>query len=645
MSIEKMEFVNISGHTSDLNATLVKLSDCGCFHIESASKVAKKKSGYTALKEDNPYTPLLRKLNEISARSGVTFKSTDYSDVENESLPSLERYLSEVSSTLDEYKTAERQAREQLSVHEQAMYQVDHLQGITADFQQIFHCEHIKIRMGRLPADSFAKLPYYDDKPFFFIHFSQEQEYYWGMYLVPVAYLDEVEEIFDELYFERTHIPDFVHGDSETASSELHKMVEEDKKTIEECVKKSDEYMQQKTERLCKIFSRLKTQHDNFDLRNKAVIVKDKFQLVGFVPRKDSEQFAGMFGDIESVSVSMQHADVNGKIPPPIKMKDNWFTKPFSLFVEMYGLPSYNGINPTSFVAITYMLLFGIMFGDFGQGVVLAIFGALMGKFKKWSMGPIISRVGISGAIFGLLYGSVFGYEELLDPVYERLGISFLPIKVMDNVAPILVATIALGVLLIMISILINIVSGVKNKDYESALFSNNGIAGLVFFGSILGGLVGTLLGVKVFSVPYVLLLIVLPLVLMFMREPLACMVKGKKYKMEGGVGDFIASNFFEVFEFLLSYVSNSLSFVRVGGFAISHASMMLVVMALAKGMSAAASPVMVVFGNVFVMGIEALLVCIQAMRLEFYELFSRFYSGDGVPFTPVKINYDETIE
>lgn len=645
MSIEKMEFVNISGHTSDLNATLVKLSDCGCFHIESASKVAKKKSGYTALKEENPYTPLLRKLNEISARSGISFKSTDYSDVENESLPSIERYLSEVSGTLDEYKTAERKAREQLSVHEQAMYQVDHLQGITADFQQIFHCEHIKIRMGRLPADSFAKLPYYDDKPFFFIHFSQEQEYYWGMYLVPAAYLDEVEEIFDELYFERTHIPDFVHGDSETASSELHKMVEEDKKTIEDCVKKSDEYMQQKTERLCKIFSRLKTQHDNFDLRNKAVIVKDKFQLVGFVPRKDSERFAEMFGDIKSVAVSMQHADVNGKIPPPIKMKDNWFTKPFSLFVEMYGLPSYNGINPTSFVAITYMLLFGIMFGDFGQGVVLAIFGALMGKFKKWSMGPIISRVGISGAIFGLLYGSVFGYEELLDPVYEKLGISFLPIKVMNNVAPILVATIALGVLLIMISILINIVSGIKNKDYESALFSNNGIAGLVFFGSILGGLVGTLLGVKVFSVLYVLLLIVLPLVLMFMREPLACMVKGKKYKMEGGVGDFIASNFFEVFEFLLSYVSNSLSFVRVGGFAISHASMMLVVMALAKGMSAAASPVMVVFGNVFVMGIEALLVCIQAMRLEFYELFSRFYSGDGVPFTPVKINYDETIE
>lgn len=645
MSIEKMEFVNISGHTKDLDAALVKLSECGCFHIESASKVAKKKSGYTTLKEDNPYTPLLRTMNEISARSGISFKSMDFSDVENDSLASLEKYLSDVRDTLDEYKAAERQAREQLSIHEQAMYQVDHLQGITADFQQIFHCEYIKIRLGRLPADSFAKLPYYDDKPFFFIHFTQEQEYYWGMYLVPAAYLEEVEEIFEELYFERTRIPDFVHGDAETASSELHKMVEDDKKEIESCVKQLNEFMLLKTEKLCKIFSRLKTQHDNFDLRNKAVIVNDKFCIVGFVPREDSEHFSEMLGDIESVEVTMQHADVNGKLPPPIKLKDNRFSKPFSLFVEMYGLPSYNGINPTNFVAVTYMLLFGIMFGDFGQGVVLAIFGALMGKFKKWAMGPIISRVGISAAIFGLLFGSVFGYEELLDPVYERLGISFLPIKVMDNVAPILVATIAFGVLLIMISILINIVSGIKNKDYENALFSNNGIAGLVFFGSILGGLVSTLLGAKVFSVPYVLLLIVLPLILMFMREPLACMVKGKKYKMEGGVVDFIAANFFEVFEFLLSYVSNSLSFVRVGGFAISHASMMLVVMALANGMSGAASPFMVVFGNVFVMGIEALLVCIQAMRLEFYELFSRFYSGDGVPFTPVKINYDETIE
>ncbi|MCM1023669.1 MAG: hypothetical protein NC395_06380 [Prevotella sp.] len=645
MSIEKMEFVNITGHTNDLDAVLVKLSGCGCFHIESASKIDNKKNGYTALKEDNPYTPLLKKLNEISAMAGITFKSTEYSDVEYESLADLDGYLSEVSSALDGCKAAERQAKEQLSVHEQAMYQVDHLQGLTADFQQIFRCEHIKVRLGRLPADSFAKLPYYDDKPFFFTHFSQEKEYYWGMYFVPAAYQSEVDEIFEELYFERTHIPDFVHGDSEEASAELHKMVGEDRKAIEECAKQLDDFMLLRTERLCKIFSRLKAQHDNFDLRNKAAIVNDKFHIVGFVPQSDSERFAGMFGNIESVNVSMQHADAKGKLAPPIKLKNGRFTKPFSLFVEMYGLPSYNSINPTTLVAVTYTLLFGIMFGDLGQGLVLALFGALMGKFRNWSMGPIIARVGISGAVFGLLYGSVFGYEELLDPLYEAIGISFLPLKIMDNVALILIGTIALGVVLMIVAILINIFLGIKNKEYANALFSNNGIAGLVFFGSILAALVGTLMGVKMFTAPYVICLIVLPLIMMFMREPLACWVRGKKYVPEGGIGDFIASNFFEVFEFLLGYTSNTLSFVRVGGFALSHASMMLVVMALAKSMSGLGAPIMVVFGNVFVMGIEGLLVCIQTMRLEFYELFSRFYSGDGVPFTPVKINYDETIE
>lgn len=645
MSIEKMELVNIAGLTKDLDTVLVKLSDCGCFHMESASKIAGKKNGFTTLKEDNPYTPLLKQLSEISAQSGVKFTSTDYSEVEEESLYKLEQYIKKVRQSLNEIKEAENKAKEMLSVHEQAMYQVDHLLGMPADFQQIFSCEHIKVRLGRLPADSFDKLSYYDDKPFYFKHFSVEKEYYWGLYFVPIAYQEEVDDIFDDLYFERTHIPDFVRGDSTEASAELHKMVENDKKDIEDCQNKYLKVINEEMDRLRKIFSRLKSQHDNFDLRNKAAIVNDKFYIVGFVPKSESDGFMKLFDGLDSVSVVLQPANTNGKLEPPIKLKNNKFTKPFAMFVDMYGLPSYNGINPTTFVAITYTLLFGIMFGDLGQGIVLAVAGALLWKFKKFALGPILTRVGISGAFFGLIYGSVFGYEELLDPVYEALGITFLPFKVMENVTTILVAAIALGILIMFISILINIIVGIKNKHYEEALFGNNGIAGFVFFGSLLVGAVGTLLGAKLFTPVYVIVLIILPLVAMFFREPLTCMVKGKKYEMEGGTGDFIASNFFEVFEFLLGYATNTLSFVRIGGFVLSHASMMLVVMALANQVSNAAVPIVVIFGNLFVMGMEGLLVGIQTLRLEFYEIFSRFYSGDGKPFTPVKINYDETIE
>lgn len=641
-----MELVNIAGLTKDLDTVLLKLSDCGCFHIESASKVSGKKSGAVTLKEDNPYAALLKQMGEISVQSGKKFKSVDYSDVKSESLSKIERYLKKIRRKLDNIKKDEQCAGENLSVHEQAMYQVDHLSGLTVDFQQIFSLENIKVRLGRLPADSFAKLSYYEDKqPFYFTHFSVEKEYYWGAYFAPIAFSEEVDEIFDSLYFERTRVPDFVHGDSKEASAELHRMVEEDKKQIEGFKKQYDELIDKEMDRLCKIFSRLKSQHDNFELRNKVAIVNDKFYIVGFIPKSEESGFMKLFEDMESVSVVLQPADANGKLDPPIKLKNNKFTQPFSMFVEMYGLPSYNGMNPTAFVAVTYTLLFGIMFGDLGQGLVLAIMGALLWKFKKFALGPILTRIGISGAFFGLLYGSVFGYEELLDPVYESLGITFLPFKAMHNVTTILIGAIALGVLIMFISIFINIVMGIKNKNYEESLFGNNGIAGLIFFGSLLAGAVGTLLGFKMFNPVYVIVLIILPLVSMFMREPLSHWVKGKKYTMEGGVGDFIASNFFEVFEFLLGYATNTLSFIRVGGFVLSHASMMLVVMALAEQVSAAATPIVVIFGNAFVMGIEGLLVGIQTLRLEFYEIFSRFYSGDGKPFEPVKINYDENIE
>ena len=124
----------------------------------------------------------------------------------------------------------------------------------------------------------------------------------------------------------------------------------------------------------------------------------------------------------------------------------------------------------------------------------------------------------------------------------------------------------------------------------------------------------------------------------------MGCWIKGKKFKLEGGVGDFIASNFFECFEFMLGYATNTLSFVRVGGFVLSHAGMMAVVLSLAD-MYKGASPVIMVIGNIFVMCLEGMLSGIQVLRLEFYEIFSRFYDGDGQPFEPVSINYNKNID
>lgn len=98
----------------------------------------------------------------------------------------------------------------------------------------------------------------------------------------------------------------------------------------------------------------------------------------------------------------------------------------------------------------------------------------------------------------------------------------------------------------------------------------------------------------------------------------------------------FAITAFFELFDVLLTYFSNTISFVRMGAFAVSHAAMMEVVLMLA-GAANGGSPnwIVIVLGNVFVCGMEGLIVAIQVLRLEYYEMFSRFYKGDGREFKP----------
>ena len=164
---------------------------------------------------------------------------------------------------------------------------------------------------------------------------------------------------------------------------------------------------------------------------------------------------------------------------------------------------------------------------------------------------------------------------------------------------------------------------------------------------SIVLALIGSFFGTKLqlmISEVYLqyLLLIVLPLILMFLREPLGKLVaRDPDWKPEDSIGDFILQNFFELFETLLSYLSNTMSFLRVGAFVLVHAGMMMAVFALADLFGPFGYTVTVVIGNGLVMVMEATLVAIQVMRLEFYEMFSRYYIGDGQVFTPLSAEAD----
>ena len=126
-----------------------------------------------------------------------------------------------------------------------------------------------------------------------------------------------------------------------------------------------------------------------------------------------------------------------------------------------------------------------------------------------------------------------------------------------------------------------------------------------------------------------------IPLVIIFLKEPLASLVKKQAGKHSDSRVMFFVQGFFEMFEMLLSYFSNTLSFVRVGAFAVSHAAMMEVVMMLAGAESGSLNWAVVIIGNLFVCAMEGLIVGIQVLRLEYYEIFSRFYKGSGREFKP----------
>ncbi|MBQ8107121.1 MAG: ATPase [Ruminococcus sp.] len=649
MAIEKMELVNIIGNMEDLDDALLECCESGCFHIEPAFK-SEQNSAVKLLNEKNVYEQPLKKFAAMAAEMDVELKETVSSDYDKFTAEDFMQLAQDIDKDLEEYSIKKNQASKEASEMEAAVVQINHLKGLNSDFEKIFACKHTSARVGSLPADNLAKLEYYD-QIFFFVPFETTRDYCWGMYFCAKNDKEIVDSIFKSMYFERIEIPDYVHGNADEAIKKLDEQItakkQETARYSEEIIKLSNEY----GETVLKAYTALKKKYDIFELRRQVGSVKGKFYYIkGFIPQKEKDDFSKLFGELDSV-VDHLPPDADAYCTPPTKLKNSWLTRPFGMLVEMYGLPKYGGFNPTGFVALTYTILFGIMFGDLGQGLVLFLGGFFVGKKFDKRAGGMVSRVGLSSMIFGTLYGSFFGYEDKLDPLFENLGIDFLPLRVFKQTNFILITAVAIGIALIVISMLINIFISFKEKDIEKAVFGCNGIAGLIFYGSVCAGVVATMMfDVKIMSTPFVIFLIVIPLICIFCRVPFAAAVKYRKWKLSEDeedmtIGGFIVENFFEMFEFLLSYVSNTMSFLRVGGFVLSHAGMMLVVMTLMEGASAVGQPIVLIIGNIFVMAMEGMIVAIQIIRLEFYEIFSRFYESDGKPFEPVSISFASQAE
>ena len=643
MSIEKMSLVTIRGERGQLDEVLLRCLDSGIFHPESAGSLSEYSSSLSVMKEENPYAALGKKLSAIALDADIDLGNTSFEglDLQNKEIPS---YIDGLDGKLKKLLSKKRGSEQLIASHEKALQRLRHLTGLEdVNFDSLFSCKYIKLRFGRLPVDSYQKLRSYSDRPFILLSSENDGGYVWSLYFCAMADVQEIDGLFQSLYFERVRVPDYAHGTPQEAIDFIEKDLQREQKVLADIKGEIAGIAAGEKDRVQRLYAKLCLLGEAFELRDKAAFVKNDFVVLGYVPRGAVNAFEKDFGDLEKVTVTLKDPLEEPRLSVPVRLKNLAFVKPFEMFVDMYGLPSYQELDPTPYVAFTYILLFGIMFGDLGQGLMVSLLGLFLYKKKGMAIGGIMSRIGLSSMVFGFLYGSVFGFEELLIPVHQALFGRPHLIQVMEGSYTnfLLLAAVGVGAVIIIVSISFNILLGVRQKDWERVFFSNNGLAGLVFYLAVLFAAVATMvLGLNVLTPVYIIPFLVIPLLLMFAKEPLGKLLRGEKELFPEGVGGFVVENFFEMFEVLLSFVTNTMSFLRVGAFVLVHAGMMVVVFTLSGMVGGAGSIAVIIAGNIFVAAMEGLIVGIQVLRLEFYEIFSRFFDGKGQPFLPAKVDY-----
>lgn len=632
--IEKMKFLSITGPKRDFDRVVRVYLGKYSIHLENALSELSTVHDIKPFVEINPYREVLTKAEELTKKLDQT-KPQPPKDMKPEEAAEIIHFT---YAMLEELNARKKALKEEKNHCTDLIHQIEPFRNLDYDIHKILDLKFIKFRFGRIAHEHYNKFSKYvfENLNTVFFECDSDRDYVWGIYFVPLNYSVKIDAIYASLHFERLFLHDEYEGTPEKAYSDLINKRNEINNKLAEISKNIKEKLNQASDLLLSAYYTLDIYYQNFDVRRMAACTKEKgkdeifYILCGWISEQDVTDFLSDAEQDPNVYCIVDDNLDTVNTKPPTKLKNLKLFKPFEMFVRMYGLPAYHEIDPTSFVAITYSLIFGIMFGDVGQGLCIALGGFLLYKFKKMNLAAIIALAGVFSTLFGFFYGSVFGFEDWLEPLW---------LSPMHNVMTVLLTSVGFGVCLILFAMVLNIINGIKEKKISKILFDTNGVSGLVFYGA---AITCVLLIATGKTLPATILLVIffaVPLLLIFLREPLTRLIEKKKHIFPEHKGMFFVESFFELFEILLSYVTNTISFLRVGAFALSHAAMMGVVMLLAGAEGGNPNLIAIILGNVFVAAMEGLIVGIQVLRLEYYEMFSRFYNGTGKEFKPYKNN------
>lgn len=657
---KEMSEVELILPSKDLVAVTKALSGYGVFHQVDSAHLGVESLGPNAWQDKaGAYSTLERRVQSIFQNVGLAEEYPAKAEIESvadleDVGPKVDQIEGEVKAITDQLSDEKKR----LELLESQLRQLEPIADVDVKLEALREPAYMHSILGIVPAENISRLrtsllrvPHV----FFILREDAQKPVVW--ILGSKRSSDVLERAAKSAYLNSLSLPAEFGGTPDQITEMLRKEIESSKQKISgleaDLVRLGESHKTELKDLLWEVhISRVMAD---------AIVhfgqLRHTYVVVGWVPTADLEDLTARLKEasreilIETMSTSRSGHQAN----IPVALTNNKWLKPIQELVTTYGRPSYGEVDPTLLVALTFPILYGAMFGDLGQGLVLMLIGILAHKkiFMKGlqSLGLLLVYCGASAAIFGYLYGSIFGFEgHLID---EYLHFHFEPIwfSPLDNILRILSIAIDAGIVLLLFSFLLGLFNQFRSRDWAHLLFGHTGLVALIFYVSFLA-LLGSFLGdtaiapkvavaISKLPLPFPLLAVIFGLGVMF-SEFFRNMVEGHTLiegKGFGGFAMFLVQSFMDIFETVISMLSNTLSFVRVGAFAVAHGGLSLAFFALAGEEPTIKFWIVLLIGNIFIVGFEGLIVYIQTMRLHYYEILGKFFHGGGMQFEPLQLS------
>jgi len=580
--------------------------------------------------QDYPAAPYFTVYHDLNSRFGkiasyletaFTHPVTTTGLVTLDELQSLDERLKELWARVSELEELTRRQNEKMNVTRQLSSSLQKFASLDLDLSRLRRRgRFLRIAVGTVPAVNFDQLKRALSLANFMINRFYSSE---GIDHVVVfgssQQQEDVHDVLDSADFRGLNVPQEFSGSPSQLQADLNRQIEQE-------IKIQNELKGELTDLLSSHMPVLQNAHDLLLLAGPyaslATVLRGKGGLVflqGWVPaQRDQEIRKKLERDLKfpfHVEFSVPEQKEFDIVPS--LLKKSWLLKPFQALVRNFGIPGYREVDPSGLFALSYIFMFGMMFGDIGHGAVI-----VLGSLLLWKRFPEVTIVGvlagISSIFFGFVYGSLFGYEHLVPALW---------MSPMHDPIKILLVAVLWGASFILIANLLAIRNFIASGLPDQALFSGKGLAGLCFY------LAAFFASYQLFANDRFTWLEGL-LVLM----PMAVILQFQWRQSSGGLVERLLVVLIEGLEHIISSVSGTLSFLRVAAFSLNHVALAAAVFAIAGMMDTFGHGVTVILGNIFIIVLEGAIVAIQCLRLEYYEGFSRFFSGKGKNFEPLKI-------